>query len=109
MDDNMYTTRSFNNNSGNPPRYPNPAYKPVAQPISRMKIDELHAKLSAPRVTRDITPMGEVSRSMRTEQDMKILAEIEENRRRLETRRDAAKEAFQRAHANQTIKRGRKW
>ncbi|UYV12399.1 MAG: hypothetical protein NCW75_14005 [Phycisphaera sp.] len=74
---------------------------PVARPVNRAQIDELHKQLSQPKPQQTLTPMGSVAREARTQQDHKILKEIEAIRARLEMRRKAAKQAFERATRGQ--------
>lgn len=80
--------------------------RPVARPVSKQQIEELTRKLSRPRIGAEFTPMSSVTTQVRTERDQSILKEIEAMRQRLESRRNAAKEAFHRAHDNRTIRRG---
>lgn len=101
--------KSFGNAS-TPTEPPKPTryIKPVARPVSKQQINDLHKLLSTPHLKAEFTPMGAVTRQVRTERDQKILGEIEAIRNRLELRRDAAKEAFARARDNKTVRRGMK-
>lgn len=101
--------KKFNNAGGqNPPKPPSNHIKPVAMPVSKNRIDELHKQLSKPKTTITLTPMGSVTRKEQSQADRAILTEVEEIRKRLELRRNAAKEAFGRAHDDQTVRRGRR-
>lgn len=105
MSDDTPTNKTFNSNA-TPPTPPSPSIKWVAQPVTKKRIDELHKLLSRPRLQCELTPMGPVTRQVRREEDRKILKEIEQTRTRLEARRNAPKEAFQRAKENKTHRPG---
>lgn len=68
------------------------------EPVSLKKIQGLLDQLSEPRLVLESTPMGTTSRVTRTENDQKILAEIADMRRRLEERRNKARDEFNMAH-----------
>jgi len=96
----------FKQQAGGTPTPPYQEIKPVARPVSRLQIDDLHKQLSMPKITAEFTPMGAVTRSVNTERDQAIIKEIRVIRKALELRRDAAKQAFERAHENKTVRRG---
>lgn len=90
MSDDNELTDNFNN--------PLPGPKKSQEPASKQKIDELYKQLSEPRLVYDRTPMGSVTRQVRSDHDQHILKEIEEIRSRLERRRNNARDDFNRAH-----------
>ena len=89
---------SLNKIFGDAAEPPGDDNRPVDQPVTRQQLDDLIKRLSTPRLAADFTPSGSVTRQIRTEQDQATMAQIEAIRRRLESRRNEAKEAFERAH-----------
>jgi hypothetical protein len=105
MNDKPPIDDAFNQSASKTPTLPKDV-KWVAQPVSKKQIDDLHKLLSRPRLACELTPMGPVTRQVRHEEDQKILDKIEQTRQRLEMRRNAAKEAFERAKHNKTHRPG---
>lgn len=105
-DENKDTSKAFNSSSGAiPPNPPATTYKPVAQPISKKQIDELHKQLSKPVPAVDYVPPGSTANDLKKLRVDEIRRKLEEVRRRLGTRKGAAKESFGRGVSNNTIRR----
>ncbi len=90
------------------PLPPASTYRPVARPVSKLQIDQLHKQLSKPKPESTLTPTGPAMRQLRDEKDQAIRADVQAIRQRLATRRNALKEAMQRANDNKTMRRGPK-
>ena len=79
------------------PKLPEKTINPVARPVSKQQIDNLYDKLKTPRIQLEHTPMGATTRQVTSKENQEILKEIVTVRQRLEMRRNAAKQAFNRA------------
>lgn len=66
--------------------------------VSKQRMEELYGELSEPRLVFERTPMGAITRQVRSEKDAKLLAEIERIRARLDLRRNRVRDDFNRAH-----------
>lgn len=68
------------------------------EPATQQRIDDLYKQLSQPKLVHEFTPSGSVTREVRTENDLRVLQEIEAIRARLARRRNNASDDFNRAH-----------
>lgn len=88
-------TRTFNAAADSQPASPTEA----SGPVSKEMIADLEKQLSQPVITFQPTPEGgTIRREIRTDNDRRIMAEIEEIRARLDKRRHNAQDEFNKAH-----------